>query len=721
MAGLSLSRPSLSKVSALISSHPACSLRPIVALFLAVLFTAISDDASAEEIWNLPRPVLGYESYLDVSPVRYMVPDGISVMNFTFQTSKSFLHCPQESLKFLLQRGGLPLITRTNSTFPDNFLVNDDPSLHFSLRPGVLFSFGLNQPLPGSWYVVAYHEGVDTKIRQKGFNDGDKCIYSYMSQLQLGPPVKAQRINIMERHMVTVGPQDSIFSFKVPRSTSSFQVIVDSCDPEDCSLVLSSLSSQAQLPQPAKKVCTNGTMGCALDVPSPSLQSLQFVYISSERANQRISFTVTVMGCPSELVKGNCASMGVLDRIQALEPFTALYGYIERKTISFTVGADIAPYVVVPFDILEPNDVGATLKWRMQPINFTDAQVLVCGALLYDRLPELTDHFDVCQDLGWSVRANYSEAGNHEVVQYVPYPRAGLWHILLQATCFDDKGQRLPKCPSIVFMDVSLEVQPCIDGGCRDRGSCEFVTRGSDLIAYTSCQCDADFQGYGCTDDTNAPSPALQKAGAYLLTLSNLFFVPAIVIATRRGFVVEAFVYFYTMFFSTFYHACDGERVMEYRLCIMKYDVLQLSDFFGSACSLWFTIVAMASIPYRHISPVLQVAGPLGLFIGVVYDRHSLCLIAVPIFCGLGLIICSWGHKMYKRRKLYPSPRRYLLFLMPGVVLAAVGAAVFSFVETKDNYKYVHSFWHVSIALCICFLLPPKRVGEKGELKLNFD
>ena len=71
------------------------------------------------------------------------------------------------------------------------------------------------------------------------------------------------------------------------------------------------------------------------------------------------------------------------------------------------------------------------------------------------------------------------------------------------------------------------------------------------LIFYHLIVLLTGYQGYACTDDTHALPVSLQLASAYLLTMSNLFFIPAIAFATRRGFIVEAFVYFYTMFFST--------------------------------------------------------------------------------------------------------------------------------------------------------------------------
>lgn len=61
----------------------------------------------------------------------------------------------------------------------------------------------------------------------------------------------------------------------------------------------------------------------------------------------------------------------------------------------------------------------------------------------------------------------------------------------------------------------------------------------------------AGWRGWGCTDASAAQSFGRQLAAALLLTLSNLSFLPAIVVAILRCYITEASVYIFTMFFST--------------------------------------------------------------------------------------------------------------------------------------------------------------------------
>jgi hypothetical protein len=55
-----------------------------------------------------------------------------------------------------------------------------------------------------------------------------------------------------------------------------------------------------------------------------------------------------------------------------------------------------------------------------------------------------------------------------------------------------------------------------------------------------------------------------------------------------------------------------------------------------------------------------------------------------------------------------------VLFIVPGALLAIVGCGLFAFIETTDNYSYIHSSWHIMMASAVMLVLPP-RTKEKRE------
>ena len=70
----------------------------------------------------------------------------------------------------------------------------------------------------------------------------------------------------------------------------------------------------------------------------------------------------------------------------------------------------------------------------------------------------------------------------------------------------------------------------------------------------------------------------------------------------------------------------------------------------------------------------------------------------------------------YGRRRCYPPVRRWVLFILPGALIALTGLITFAFFETDRNYKYTHSVWHACIALCIVFILPPRQPNPKDGM-----
>ncbi|CAF1669597.1 unnamed protein product, partial [Adineta ricciae] len=208
------------------------------------------------------------------------------------------------------------------------------------------------------------------------------------------------------------------------------------------------------------------------------------------------------------------------------------------------------------------------------------------------------------------------------------------------------------------------------------------------------------YRGYGCTDDSHAYA-SKSLASVLFLTLSNCMFMPAIVLAVYRRLYIEALVYFFNMFFSTFYHACDQDIN---KLCIFKYDGLQLSDFIGSYASFVITLITMAIIP-RSTKVFLFMLGLLTCIAINSRDRFDHLQFIALISITFTFTVLTWIIVSLRYHHLRPSTKRFLL-VIPGFLLALAGLVLFAFCETDENYWYTHSLWHILIASSILFFLP---------------
>lgn len=87
------------------------------------------------------------------------------------------------------------------------------------------------------------------------------------------------------------------------------------------------------------------------------------------------------------------------------------------------------------------------------------------------------------------------------------------------------------------------------------------------------------------------------------------------------------------------YHACDSHGY-----CIYDYNTLQLSDFYASFLSVWFTLVTM--IKMRSLwHRTLNVVAVLSLSIGIHLARFGLLIIAIPNGIGLMFVLLSFVSK----------------------------------------------------------------------------
>nr|CAD7423181.1 unnamed protein product [Timema monikensis] len=130
--------------------------------------------------------------------------------------------------------------------------------------------------------------------------------------------------------------------------------------------------------------------------------------------------------------------------------------------------------------------------------------------------------------------------------------------------------------------------------------------------------------GWGCTDDSEATPESRLLLTTLLLTLSNIFFLPAILVALQHHLFTEAIV-------------------------------LQFCDFFCSILAFWVTLIAIAGIP-PHITSSLH-------------------------------MVAAWCIRSFQQGSCIQLHYSLLLCRLPGILLAGLGLVLFAFIETQDNYQ----------------------------------
>ncbi|XP_034086158.1 protein myomaker [Gymnodraco acuticeps] len=189
-----------------------------------------------------------------------------------------------------------------------------------------------------------------------------------------------------------------------------------------------------------------------------------------------------------------------------------------------------------------------------------------------------------------------------------------------------------------------------------------------------------------------------------LPTVSSLVFLPTASVAAKRGFHMEAMVYFFTMFFTAIYHACDGPGLSI--LCFMRYDVLEYFSVYSTALSMWVTLIALGDFDEPQRSSVTMF-GVLTTAVRIYQDRWGYGIYSGPIGSAVFIITVKWLQKMKQLRAVYPEKSVYTQQVGPGCCFGALALMLRFYFEEWD-YAYVHSFYHLSLAVSFILLLPKK-------------
>lgn len=299
----------------------------------------------------------------------------------------------------------------------------------------------------------------------------------------------------------------------------------------------------------------------------------------------------------------------------------------------------------------------------------------------------------------------------------IPFPEAGEWFLTARLFCIIEKkgksiDELMKETPPNEVEDcngtfaIGISSVPCTNDQCGQFGSCYHYMSGG--FVYSTCVCKMGYGGWDCSDGSDVHSFALILFSTLLLTLSNLLFIPSVYFAIKRKYYTEALIYFCTMFFSSFYHACDsGEDV--YTFCLVRLGVLQFCDFYCGLLAIWVTLIAMANLSQQYKS-LAHMSGAVFLAFGTEYDKQSLTVFLAPALTGICIIAVSWGYMCKTTKSIYPSKRYLKIFLPLGALLVIFGLVCYAFLQTKQNYHIIHSVWHMVMALSILCLLPKKTI-----------
>lgn len=356
--------------------------------------------------------------------------------------------------------------------------------------------------------------------------------------------------------------------------------------------------------------------------------------------------------------------------------------------------------------LLPFTDIGGTLNVNIHMdellMNATSQLITILGCMSKGRPPEVKGETIACEDQQLMLNITSFSSKTVEDFILIPFPEPDIWFLALQTVCFY-RGIRTPCIIDQAMVSVDIRTQPCVYAGeqpCGEHGLCQETHRG--MFFFTSCVCKAGWEGWGCENGGDAKGWTTVLTGVCFLTVSNIFFLPPAIIAVRRRLFSQALLFIATMIASVFYHTCDNEVVS---FCAMKYEVLQFTDFFFSLLCFWVTVVGLGEID-QAFCPLLHTLGVVIIAPTVQYSRTALASFIVPMAVAVAIpachiVYCRW------RKGTWPSiSRRQLLHRSTGIILALSGLIMFALVQTKDNYKYVHSAWHVAIALSLVFLLP---------------
>ncbi|XP_051043632.1 transmembrane protein 8B isoform X2 [Phodopus roborovskii] len=659
------------------------------ALLLLLLFSVLGPGAGGLFLTDYstcsPRKLSPFRSFASTELFHFHVPEDtfLAVWNliiFKEQGGTFGDHCPDQSVTVYFRSGAPPVINPLHTHFPADTAVPGVFSLTLSwtLPNRTSGIFNVSSPLPGDWFLAAHLPQAHGHISVKGLQD--ECQYLLQPQLIVRRLLDVAVLVPGRPSEQTLSPHNrsALYKVFVPSFTyrvSAQLVCIGGRGASVCPLTLR-LRPKAPPLHNSSSVACGGASVCQLELALPPWG--HWVYVRVEMPSRgpgriiRFQLCVRLQECPQPslsraLVPGAAMNMPQSLGNQPLPPEPPSLGtpiegsgaivppehcWPVRPTLrneldTFSVHFYIffGPSVALPPErpavfalrLLPVLDSGGVLSLELQ-LNVSSLRqenVTVFGCLTHEVPLSLGDAAVTCSKESLAGFLFSVSVASRVARLRIPFPQTGTWFLTLRSLC--GVGPRFVRCRNVTA-EVRLRtfLSPCVDD-CGPYGQCKLLRTHNYL--YAACECKAGWRGWGCTDSADALTYGFQLLSTLLLCLSNLMFLPPVVLAIRSRYVLEAAVYTFTMFFSTFYHACDQPGIVVF--CIMDYDVLQFCDFLGSLMSVWVTVIAMARLQ-PVIKQVLYLLGAMLLSMALQLDRHGLWNLLGPSLFALGILATAW-------------------------------------------------------------------------------
>jgi len=587
-----------------------------------------------------------------------------------------------------LEYSGYPVISPHNHSFPHDFNLGRLTNTYVSRMLGgstphdkqEIF-LNISSPSAGYWYSAAFVDYDDSQVKPDLLKSN--CSFYLTASVNLW---RLNNTKVLYPNTAVSSAKHDVYQiYKYPTSSNydgpiSFELNFEKSGTltEKCSLT--ALLRQSSFPDMTSYAKNDNHIFCKFN--ASSMQACQLL-VSYPMSNTWYYLAVTSTCNYNILVDSqlNCISKGVVSdlAIQSkqciqISPPTDTFRFIgptyfsvkyffnsnNNRSNSIFIEKNDRPYFIE--FLVDLSNIGGTLNFKLinnlvRDFNFnevsTNTSVNISSMYDYDltnvkiilkvclKYNSMSNYKQCSQGYGLSTKSLLNQYTNLQMS--LPYPMMGKWYLVIYKECYDATNDQIIVCPRayIPYVVAQLSSDQCANNYCGEHGTCYIVNSNLNLVS--ACKCTGGYQGYGCTDASNAISLQIHLVSVLFLTLSNLVFLLPIGLALYRRWYIEALIYFYNMFFSTFYHACDQDF---YSFCIFNYDGLQLADFIGSYASFVITILSMSAIvrPWKVFSFFVGFLACLSINL---YDRFSNTAFIIFLVIAISITIGTWVKKCF--------------------------------------------------------------------------